>query len=150
MSFWNMTARARGWFTKALVGAAGVSVITLLGWFVTSHLNLVTENKEQSVIILNHEETINAQWGIISRMQESNNILATQTGIITTIQRDIIIPTLRQKTDNNIFYEKPPTEENVELKIIPELKYPPLIPKEDIDPEDFSREQTEINKRANH
>lgn len=150
MSFWNMTARARGWFAKVLVGAAGVSVITLLGWFVSSHLNLVTENKEQSVIILNHEEAITAQWGVISRIQESNNILATQTGVLTTIQREIIIPTLRERTDKNIHYEKPPTEENIELKIIPELKYPPLIPKEDINPEEFSREQTEINKRANH
>ena len=147
MSLWHMTERARRWFLKALIGAAGVSVITVMSWFVATHIGLMSENREQAVIIADHEQTITAQWGVIARLQESSNKLSTQVGVLTTIQREVIIPTLRKNHSENIHYEIPLLGRDVEVKIHPNIDSPPPAPKETVDTDSFGKEQTQIDRR---
>jgi len=146
MHVWNTTERARKGFFKALIGAAGVSVITILGWFVATHINLMITNQEQTTMITDHEGSIGAQWRIISKLQESNSKLSTQVGILTNIQREVIIPTLRENHIDSIHYETPALPP---LLMIPEieLKAPPAIVVDHIDSEEFSKEQIQIERR---
>lgn len=147
MSIWHLTARARGWFFKALVGAAGVSIITFIGWLITTHINLMSENREQMALIIDQEDSIKAQWGVISRLQDSNSNLSTQVGVLTRIQADIIIPTLRENHGKNIHYDIPLLGRDIEIYTPADIEAPPLFDEEPVDSEDFSREQTEIEKR---
>ena len=139
-----MTERARRWFLKAVIGAAGVSVITVSGWFIATHISLISENREQAVRIADHEDTIKAQWGVIARLQESNNKLSIQVGTLTTIQREVIIPTLRKNHGTNIHYDIPLLP-NIDVHVEPDLEIAPEYEEETVDPENFGREQTEIN-----
>lgn len=142
-----MTERARMWFTKALIGAAGVAVITCLGWFVTTHINLMSESREKTAIISDHEDSIKAQWGIIARLQESNMKLSIQVSTLTRIQSEIIIPTLREANGKNIQYEIPllgrGREREIEIYSPEEIESAPEFQEEKINPEEFSIEQVQ-------
>ena len=61
------------------------------------------------------------------------------------MQREVIIPTLRENHGENIHYEIPLLPD-IELHVPADIESPPDFEEDHVDPEDLSREQTHLDR----
>lgn len=88
----TISDRVKRWFFKSMVTALAAAIIGFGGWFIGSHMTMRETVREQHAHIQNLEESNTAQWRIIAELQTKVATLDKNSGVVQTIQTELVLP----------------------------------------------------------
>ena len=94
--------RVKSWFFKAVVTAAGAAVIGFLSWLIGTHISMMHTLAEQKTEIANMEDSNSAQWRIIADLQTKVATLDKNSGVVQTIQTELVLPHFLNRVNKGI------------------------------------------------
>lgn len=91
--------RVKSWFFKTLAGAFIAGVIAGMGWFLTTHIQMMNELAEAKRMVVELDESNTAQWRLITQARNETAEARKEIEVLKRIQNGLLIPLLREDSN---------------------------------------------------